>query len=463
MYRPILLSLGLILLASAGAHAGTAVEDDCLSADPRFAVEACTAALQDGSERSAIELFRLHAAEADAELGRGGDNLKYAMVEFDAALGEVEKDGGASPPDAEYADFLAQYAVAYLRNSDPAKALDLLGTVAATDPANARAPLLTAFAHFAAGGAGQAGGEAAALLAKAPKDGTLVALKSLAEQWVADPVAAVAQCKKYFPQAECGAAALPLYGKEHAAADLVSSILGEFLRRDVRRMSREEAPGAWNDCDAPEPQYAGVGCDQILSGLITPEERYEAQVKRILAFIHNDDAWAGITEAEHLIARVGYGVARPADDGPDPAAARALLAQAHLQRGEIDEAAKVLDDALADEPDNVTYLALRGLVDLADRKAEDAEANLGLAFDYVSDDDPSDVSVVSGVVSAAASSAEEGVASCKDAYPDAPCGADELAAGDGAAALAAIAASINDYYLGSAERRFTLIGVDEVP
>ncbi len=61
------------------AHAASAVEDDCLSADPRYAVEACTAALQDGSERAAIDLFRLHAAEAVAELGRGNYNVKYAM------------------------------------------------------------------------------------------------------------------------------------------------------------------------------------------------------------------------------------------------------------------------------------------------------------------------------------------------------------------------------------------------
>ncbi len=301
------------------------------------------------------------------------------------------------------------------------------------------------------------------LIAKAPQDQTLVALKSMVDHWRIDPAAAVSECQKFYGDAECGAGALALHEDGKAAADLVSSVLDKILRGDVRRMSREEAPGAWNDCDAPEPEYAGPGCDMILGGVITPEERYEAQVKRILAFIHNDDAWLGITEAEHLVARVGYGVARPADDGPNPATARALLAQAHLQRGEIDEATAVVDAALADEPDNVTYLALRGLADLAAGKSDDADANLRLALNATTDEDESDVDDVVNVVIAAAVDPKQGVDACKEAYPEAPCGADEIAAGDANGALAAIAGSINAAYLGDAQHPFTLIGVGALP
>jgi Flp pilus assembly protein TadD len=455
-----LLSLGFVLLMSVSAWADDALEDDCLVADPRFSPEACAAVFKDGNERSADQNFRLEAAEANAELLRG--EIDYALLDFEKALDEVDVHG-ASPPDQVYADVTALYAIAHLRNSDPASALQQLYLVQAEDPRNARLPLLYAYTAFAAGDAAGATKQLDVLIAARPNDQSMVALNQILQHWQKDPATAVAECKAQFNNAECGAKALSLSENDKAAADLVSSILGGILGGGVTRMSREEAPGAWSDCDAPEPQYAGSGCDMILAGNITPEERYEAEVKRIIAFLHNDDAGGGIIEAEHLVARVGYGVARPADDGPSPAAARALLAQAHLQRGEIDEASAVLDDALADQPDDPTFLALHGIADLAAGRTDDADANMALAADDVPSEGPTDVATLAGVVAAANSSIEEGVASCQEAFPDAPCGADEAAAGDTPGALAAIASSINAAYLGDAEHPYTLIGVDALP
>jgi hypothetical protein len=128
----------------------------------------------------------------------------------------------------------------------------------------------------------------------------------------------------------------------------------------------------------------------------------------------------------------------------------------------MDEAAKAVDAALADEPDDATYLALRGVVDLATGKTEDAEANLSLAVD-VTTDDKSDVGKVADLMSAAATDLAQAVDACRQSYLDAPCGAEELAAGDIDAALAAIATSVNAAYVGDAQHPFTLIGVGALP
>lgn len=455
----LLLSFGLLMVLSAGARANV-VEDDCLAADPRFSVEACTAALADSSSHSPTEIFRMKAAEGNAYLARG--NIDYALVDFSDAMDSLAKNG-ADPGYNQVADVLALTAIAHLRNSDPESALDALRQAEAKDASNTRLPILKTYAAFAAGNAAGAVTRLTAFIRLYPNDRSAVELKQLFDAWQVDPAAGVAECQKRTGNGECGAKALALFEKDKAAADLISSLLAPLLRGDVSRMSREEAPGTWSDCEAPEPQYAGMACDTILAGEVTPDERYAAETNRILADVHNDDAGLAIDEAEHLLGRVSYGAAKPPENEPSAERARALLIQAHLQRGEIEDAATAADAALAEETESIPYLVLRGLTYLADNQPEDAQAELDLAFDHVQSDDPFGVSVISGVVSAAASSAQEGVASCKAAYPDAPCGSEELASGDEAGALAAIATSINDVYLGSAERPFILVGVDPLP
>lgn len=460
LYRSIFLSVGLLVLLSTGARADAAVEDDCLAADPRFSAEACAAALADGQERAPVDMFRLKAAEGNAELAKG--EVDYALLDFAAAIDEV-KVHGAAPEDAQYADVLALYAIAHLRSSDPAAALDRLKEAASADPRNTRLPILKTYADFASADAAAAVAGLDALVAASPNDQSLAVLRTIFQHWQIDPAAGIAACKKYYNNAECGAAALPLYGKDHAAADLVASILGEILRGDVRRMSREEAPGAWSDCEAPEPEYAGPGCDMILAGDITPEERYAAQANRTLAFLHNDDAGFGIIEAEHLIARVGYGLARPPENDPGAVKAHALLVQAHLSRGDFEEAGAAIDRALADQPDDPTYLALRGLIDLATGNTSDADSNLYLATEAAPEGGGGDVVALETLMETLDTDIAEGVAACEAAYPGARCGAEEIAAGDTEAALAAIATSINAAYLGDTSHPFTLIGVDRLP
>jgi tetratricopeptide (TPR) repeat protein len=454
LHRSALLSFGLLMLMSAAAHAD-ATEDDCLAADPRFSVEACSAALADGTDRSPTEVFRMKAASANALLARG--EVDFAMVDFRAAFDEMEN--GADPGDAQYADVLALYAIAHLRNSDPKAALETLRQADAKDPSNTRLPILKTYAAFAAGDAAGADARLTAFTRLYPNDRSAKELKHLFDAWQLDPAAAVAECQKRTGNGECGAKALALHENDRAAADFVSSLLAPLLRGDVTRMSREEAPSAWSDCEAPEPQYAGPGCDQILAGDITPEERYAASVNRILAFIHNDDAGEGIIEAEHLIARVDYGAAKVPEDDPAAVRAHALLVQAHLAQGYVDEASEAIDAALADQPDDPTYLALRGLIDLAAGNASDADANLSLA----ASGGDGDINALADVVTEIDGGVADGVAKCRETYPELSCGAAELAVGDEAGAVRKIADEINALLLGDGERPFTLIGIDALP
>jgi tetratricopeptide (TPR) repeat protein len=415
MFRTLFFSFGLVLLAGGAARADTAIQSDCLDADPRYSPEACAVVLRGVTDPN--DVFRFQAAAGSAELARG--KVDYALIDFEAAITSIAS--GAKPTKEQYGDVLAVTAIAHLRNKDPESALTALEHARGVDARNGRVPLLTAYAHFAAADPGPAMLALEPLIAASKGDESLKLLKAMFQHWQSDPASAVADCRKAY-EAECGAAALALNEKYKAAADLVSSILGRVLQGDVPRMSHEDAPGAWNDCEAPEPQYAGPGCDQILGGDITPEERYAASVNAILAAIHNDDAGRGIDDGERLLGRLEYGAAKAPEDDPNAVRAHAVLIQADLARGEIDAASAAADAALADAPDEPTYLALRALVDLA-----------------------------------------AGVKRCQQVYEGADCGSEELGGGDEAGAMRKAATDINAVFLGDAERRFTLIGVDTLP
>jgi tetratricopeptide (TPR) repeat protein len=450
--------LGLTALACGPVRADTAIDEDCLAADPLFSVEACAWALNTGGERAPDEIFRMNAAGGNAELARGKPD--YALIDFDAAFDAVAK-GGATPPDEQYADVLALAAIAHLRQSDPAGALQSMEDAAAKDPNNTRLPVLKAYAHFASGDAATAAGDLDAMIAASPGDRSLVALKTLFTHWQIDPAAAVAECQKGYG-GECGSGALALFENDKAAADLVSSVLAAILQGNVRRMSREDAPGAWSDCEAPEPEYAGPGCQQLLSGELTPEERYLAEVNSIVATIHNEDPGTAASDAERLIGRLEYGVAKAPQDDPGAVKAHALLVQADLALGRNDDASAAADAALADAPDEPAYLALRALVDLAQGNVSDADANLDLAESSAGGDSV-DITNLAAVVADMDEDVESGVKRCQQVYDGMACGSDEIGSGDEAGAMARAASDINAVFLGSAERPYTLIGWDTLP
>jgi tetratricopeptide (TPR) repeat protein len=455
LFRPLFLSLGFVLLAAGAARADTPIQQDCLEADPRYSAEACAVALRGNTEPN--DIFRFQAAAGSAELARGRSD--YALIDFQDAFDAVKK--GAAPAQEQYADVLAVSAIAHLRDNDPASALAALDEARKTDARNGRVPLLTAYAHFAAADPASAAKDLDVLIKASPGDTSLTALKAMFEQWQVDPDAAVAECQKNYG-AECGSAALGLHENDKAASDLVSSILGKILQGDVPRMSRETAAGAWSDCEAPEPQYAGPGCDQILGGDITPEERYAASINRILAALHNDDAGQAIDDGERLLGRLEYGAAKSPENDPTATAAHAVLIQAHLARGDIDAASAAADAAIANSPDEPTFLALRALVDLALGKIDDAGANLDLAK-MSATEESADITNLAAVVDDMGQDLAAGVAHCQQVYAGAGCGSEELAAGDEAGALRKAATDISAVFAGNAERRFTLIGVDTLP
>jgi hypothetical protein len=455
LFRSSFLSLAFVLLALGAARADTPIEQDCLDADPRYSVEACAAALAKTQEPN--DVFRFQAAAGSAELARG--RVDYALVDFMAAINSLKE--GATPAKEQYADVLAVTAIAHLRNNDPTAALAALDQARSADARNGRVPLLTAYAHFASADPAAAANDLGPLIAASKGDESLTTLKTMFEHWQLDPAAGVAECQKNYA-AECGAAALALHENEKAAADLVSSILGRILQGDIRRMGREDAPGAWSDCEAPEPQYAGPGCQQLLSGVLTPEERYVAEVNAIVASIHNEDAGLAAEDAQRLLGRLEYGVAHAPQDDPLAVKAHALLVQAYLAQDQLDEASAAADAALADGPDETPYLALRALVDLAQGNSSDAVANLDLAQKSASSD-VADIATLASVVTAIDADLAAGVAHCQQVYASATCGSEELAAGDKSAAMHKAASEINAVFLGDAERRFTLIGIDKLP
>lgn len=450
----------MLCLLAGEARADRAIERDCLDADPRYSVEACAAVLADASKLSPDEIFELNAAAGNAELARG--KIDYALLDFSAAVDMVELKG-ASPGDVKYADVLALKAMAEIRDNDPEAALKTLLEVAVEDVRNPRIPFLTAYAHFAAGDAKAAVADLEEMAAAHPNDQGLAAIRSMFTHWQIDPAAAAAECQKYYAGAECGAGALAKGENDKAAADLASSILAAILAGDVPRMSREKAPGAWSDCEAQEPQYAIPGCDQILAGDITPEERYAATVSAMVAAVHNDAAGEAVEDGQRLIGKLDYGAAKAPDNDPAGVRAHALVVQGLLAQGWIDEAGEAVDAALADQPDDPTYLVLRALVDLAQGSSSDALANMDLAEQSLGTQEPPEVAVLMEVINAVNDDMADGIAKCQRAYDGAGCGSAEYAADDNDAAFRAMATDINAVFVGDAERPFTLVGVDQLP
>jgi tetratricopeptide (TPR) repeat protein len=449
---------GLTPAALVPAHADNAIDQDCFAADPRYSIEACNWALHTGGDRSPDDVFRMNAALGNAELAAG--KADYALLDFQTAIDAAEK-GGATPAADQYADVLALAAIAHLVEHDPSAALETLDRAAAKDATNSRLPLLRAHAHFASGDAVTAVGDLDGMIAARPADQSLVALKTMFTHWQLDPAAGVAECQKAYA-AECGAGALALHETDKAATDLVSSIIAAIFQASLPRMSRVDAPGAWSDCEAPEPQYAVIGCQQLLSGVLTPEERYVAEVNSIAATIRNGDPGTAAGDARQLVGRLEYGAAKAPEDDIAGVRAHALLVQAYLAQERIDEASEAADDALADSPSEQAYLALRALVDLAQDDVDDADTEMRLAVDAAGND-ASDLANLAAVIADMNEDLATGIEHCSQVYAGATCGADAYAADNRAAALLKAATDINAVFLGDAERPYTLIGRDTLP